>query len=41
MVLAKGEGSDFFIDLGEGLVVFAHDWEDALFGLHWGGDEKG
>ncbi len=36
MIFSKWEGGDFFIDFGEGIEVFADDWEDALLGLHEG-----
>ena len=35
MVLAEWEGDDFFIDFGEGLVLFTYYWEEAFLGLHW------
>ncbi len=34
MILPKRECVYFFIDLDEGIEVFADDWEDALLGLH-------
>ena len=34
MILSYWQTGDFFVDLGDYIVIFANNWKDALFIFH-------